>query len=143
MPSSEKEAIVNKWFDRVFTKGDLDAVDTVAARDMIVHSQGDHEGSKGTDNFKNWLTWYCESFVDRTWIVHECIEEGDKIVARYTGYSTYKGGLLDIPSEDQKVTETGIIIFRIENGKIAEQWCEMSDLQVVQQLLGSELLTAK
>ena len=33
------------------------------------------------------------------------------------------------------------IIFRIENGKIAEQWCEMSDLQVVQQL-GAKLGTS-
>ncbi|WP_077248057.1 ester cyclase [Bacillus sp. FJAT-27986] len=73
-------------------------------------------------------------FFEREWTVHDTIEEGDKIVACYSGYSIYKGGLLDIPSENQQVKETGIIIFRIENGKIAEQWCEMSDLQLIQQL---------
>ncbi|WP_175631828.1 ester cyclase [Virgibacillus siamensis] len=143
MASAEKEAIVRTWFDEVFTKGNLDAVDTVAAKDMVIYSQGRNESAVGTDGFKKWLEWYCDSFANRTWFTNDIIEEEDKIVARYTGYSTYKGGLLDIPSEDQKVTETGIIIFRIENGKIAEQWCEMSDLQVVQQLLGSEFLMAK
>ncbi|MGY0694683.1 ester cyclase [Virgibacillus sp. FSP13] len=134
MLTNGKKAIVKIWFEEVFTKGDLQAVDQVAATDMVTYSQGHDEGFVGRDNFKNWLSWYCTSFADRTWVVQDTIEEGDKIVARYTGYSTYKGGLLDIPSEDQQVKETGIIIFRMEGGKIKEQWCEMSDLQVVQQL---------
>ena len=41
----------------------------------------------------------------------QLIVEGDKIVARYSGYSTYKGGLLDISSDKQRVKETGILIF--------------------------------
>lgn len=139
MPAEEKASIVKKWFEEVFTIGDPNAVDRLAVKDIIIHSQGHDEGSVGTENFKNWLSWYCESFVDRTWSVHDTIEEGNKIVARYTGYSTYKGGLLEIPSNDQKVKETGIIIFLIEKGEITEQWCEMSDLQVVQQL-GVELV---
>ncbi|MFB4166838.1 ester cyclase [Virgibacillus sp. JSM 102003] len=134
MPTEEKASIVKIWFEEVFSKGDPNAVDRLSAEDILIHSQGHDEGFAGTENFKNWLSWYCESFVDRTWSVHDMIEEGDKIVARYTGYSTYKGGLLEIPPKDQKIKETGIIIFLIEKGKITEQWCEMSDLQVVQQL---------
>jgi predicted ester cyclase len=55
-------------------------------------------------------------------------------VARYSGWTTYRGGLLDIPSEDQRVRETGILIYRIEGDKVAAIWSEMSDLQVVMQL---------
>jgi len=62
------------------------------------------------------------------------ISEGHKVVARYSGWATYRGGLLGIPSEDQRVRETGILIYRIEGGKVAALWSEMSDLQVVMQL---------
>ena len=62
------------------------------------------------------------------------ISEGDKVVARYSGWTTYRGGLLDIPSADQRVREAGILIYRIEGGKVAAIWSEMSDLQVVMQL---------
>ncbi|WP_174615084.1 ester cyclase [Virgibacillus ihumii] len=134
MPTEEKKQIVETWFMEAFTKGDLSVIDRIASKDMITYSQGHDEGFKGRENFKNWLAWYCESFVDRNWIVHDIIEEGDKVVTRYTGHSIYKGGLLDIPSTDQNVKETGIIIFRVNDGKVVEQWCEMSDLQVVQQL---------
>jgi hypothetical protein len=37
-------------------------------------------------------------------------------------------------SENQRVRETGILIYRIEGGKVEEIWSEMSDLQVVMQL---------
>jgi hypothetical protein len=53
----------------------------------------------------------------------------DRVVARYSGWTTYRGGLLDIPSKDQCILETGI-----EDGRVQEIWSEMSDLQVVQQL---------
>ncbi|QFK72059.1 ester cyclase [Pradoshia sp. D12] len=132
--SVDKKEIVKVWFRDVFTDGNTDILKDIASADMVTHSQGNDEGYVGIEHFKNWLSWYCTSFVERKWSVHDTIEEGDKVVARYSGYSIYKGGLLDIPSENQQVKETGIIIFRIENGKIAEQWCEMSDLQLIQQL---------
>ena len=74
------------------------------------------------------------AFSDREWTVHEVISEGRKVVARYSGWATYRGGLLDIPSENQRVRETGILIYRIEGGKVEAIWSEMSDLQVVMQL---------
>ena len=55
-------------------------------------------------------------------------------MARYSGWATYRGGLLDIPSAGQRVRESGILIYRIEGGKVAAIWSEMSDLQVVMQL---------
>jgi len=42
--------------------------------------------------------------------------------------------MFNIPSTNQKIVETGILILRIEDEKIKELWSEMSDLQVVQQL---------
>jgi predicted ester cyclase len=47
---------------------------------------------------------------------------------------TYRGGLLGIPSEGQRVLETGILILRVEDGLLKEVWSEMSDLQVMMQL---------
>ena len=66
--------------------------------------------------------------------VHEVISEGDRAVARYSGWVTYKGGLLDIPSTDQRVLETGILILRVDGGGVKEIRSEMSDLQLIMQL---------
>ncbi len=132
--SSESTRIVERWFEDIFTRGDLSAVDDIVAAGFVAHGQGDHPGTHGVAAFKDWLRWYRASFTEPEWKVHDVIVAGDKIVTRYSGTTTYRGGLLDIPSEDQRILETGILIYRIEDGKIKEIWSEMSDLQVVQQL---------
>jgi predicted ester cyclase len=92
------------------------------------------EDSRGREAFREWLWRYLSAFAEREWTVHEVISEGDTAVARYSGWATYKGGLLDIPSSDQRVLETGILILRVEDGLVQEIWSEMSDLQLVMQL---------
>lgn len=41
---------------------------------------------------------------------------------------TYKGGWFDIPSENQRVKETAIMIFAFENGKMKELWFELGKI---------------
>ena len=134
MPTREHVGLVERWFEDLFTRGDLDAVNELVAPDFVAHGQGGMEDSHGRETFREWLRWYLAAFVDREWTVYEVISEGDKVVARYSGRAMYKGGLLDIPSEDQRVLETGILILRVEDGIVRELWSEMSDLQVVMQL---------
>ncbi|MGM0901625.1 MAG: hypothetical protein ACQEXB_11100 [Bacillota bacterium] len=62
------------------------------------------------------------------------MEQGDKLVVRYTGWMTYKGGWFNIPSEDQRVKETGMMIFIIKEGKVKELWCENSDAAILYEL---------
>ena len=134
MPKAEHENIVGRWFDDLFTRGDLDAVDDLVAPNLVVHWQGGAEAIHGRENFREWLRWYTSAFTEREWSVHDVISEDAKAVARNSGWVTYRGGLLGIPSEGQRVLETGILILRIEEGLVQEVWSEMSDLQVMMQL---------
>ncbi|HJQ30408.1 MAG TPA: ester cyclase [Rubrobacter sp.] len=134
MPTPEHSSIVERWFEDLFTRGILDAVDGLVAPDFVAHGQGGMEDSHGREAFREWLRWYLSTFSDREWTVHEIISEGDRAVARYSGWATYRGGLLNIPSSDQRVIETGILILRVQDGIVQELWSEMSDLQLVMQL---------
>jgi steroid delta-isomerase-like uncharacterized protein len=126
--------LVESWFADVFTRGDPGAIDALLAEDFVAHGQGNHPGARGVGAFKEWLAWYRSSFTDPEWTVHDVIEAGDEVAARYSGWTTYRGGLLGIPSRGQRVLESGILVFRVEGGKVKELWSEMSDLQVVMQL---------
>ena len=134
MPKAEHEGIVGRWFDDLFTRGDLDAVNGLVSPDFVAHGQGGSEAVHGREAFREWLRWYTSAFTEREWTVHDLISEGDKVVARNSGWVTYRGGLLGIPPEGQRVLETGILILRVEDGLVRELWSEMSDLQLVMQL---------
>jgi predicted ester cyclase len=123
--------IVERWFADIFTRGDDAAIDELVREDFIAHGPGGSPDSHGRENFRTWLKWYLTSFTEPEWTVHDVIIEGDKAVARHSGWTTYRGGLLDIPSENQRVLETGIMIFRFVDGQVQEIWSEMSDLQLV------------
>jgi predicted ester cyclase len=131
------ESIVERWFRDLFTRGDLSAVEGLVTADFVAYGTGGDGRTietRGPEAFREWLRWYLRAFTDREWIVHDVISEGDKVVARYSGWATYRRGLFDIPSADRRVCETGILIYCIEGGKVAAILSEMSDLQVVMQL---------
>ena len=134
MPAREHVNIAERWFEDLFTRGDLDTVEDLVAQDFVAHGQGGMDDVHGRETFRGWLRWYTSAFVDREWTVHDILSEGDKAVARCSGRATYKGGLLGIPSRDQRVLETSILILRVEGGMVKEIWSEMSDLQLVMQL---------
>ncbi len=103
-------------------------MDDLVAQDFLAHGQGGSEGTRGREAFREWLRWYTSAFTEREWTVHDVTSEGEKVVARNPGWVTYRGGLLGIPSEGQRVLETGILILRVEDGLMQELWSEMSDL---------------
>ena len=66
--------------------------------------------------------------------VEDMVAEGNKVVARFTARGTHKGQFMGLPPTGKPITMTGIEIFWIENGKIAELWGEANLLGLIQQL---------
>jgi len=134
MAISEQRAIVERWFGDLFTKGDLTAVDELVSDDFVTHGPGGSPGSRGKDPFRDWLNWYLAAFTDREWRILDVIAEGEKVVVHYAVQTTYRGRFFDIPATGQRVPESGIIIFRIADGRVQAMCSELSDLQVVMAL---------
>ncbi len=131
MVSDQHKAIVERWMYDVFAQGDIVALDELLAPNFVSTDPSGSVGARGAEAFKTWLQWYRTSFTDAEWTIHEIIEEGENVVVRYTGLTTYQGGLLDIPSKKQRVTEMGVLIFRIREGKIYELCSALCDLELV------------
>ena len=129
MQSSE---IAEAWFDMCRT-GDEQRLSELATDDYLAHGPGG-TGDRGV--FVDWLRWYPSAFADQRPVLEDVIASGDRVVVRYVVRSTYRGGYLDLPANGQRVEETGIIIFRLVDGKVAETWFEGNDLEVAQQLGG-------
>jgi predicted ester cyclase len=75
-------------------------------------------------------------FPDLESTIEDLIAERDKIVAHWRAQATHRGEYMGIPPTGNRVNFTGISIYRIEGGKIAESW-GVSDLLGMMQQLGA------
>lgn len=124
--------IAATWFD-ICRTGDVGRLDDLVTDDYLAHGPG---GTGDRATLADWLDWYPTTFAEQRPALEDVIASGDRVVVRYTVRSTYRGGYLGLPARDQEVRETGIIIFRLAGGRIAETWFEGNDLEVAQQLGG-------
>ena len=79
------------------------------------------------------------SFPDLIITVEDLFAEGDRVVARLTARGTHQGLFRGIAPTGRAVSWTGMRIFRIANGKIAEHWANWDDLSLLKQLGRVEL----
>ena len=65
---------------------------------------------------------YRRGFPDVANTIEDLIAEGDKVVARWRSRATHQGEYMGIPPTGKEVEVTGITLYRIQGGKIAESW---------------------
>ena len=127
--------LAHRFHMDLFQAGNLDAADEIIAEDFVVHFEGlPPELRHGIEGAKLYAIGIRTAFPD-VQITHEdFIAEGDKVVIRWVSRSTHMGNLMGIPPTGERVTATGIDIFRIENGKIAELWQNWNQYGMMQQV---------
>jgi predicted ester cyclase len=125
MESDFYRSLIDLWFNDVYSRGDPFVFQQIP------------------DQFKKRLEEYRVAFTDAEWQIHDVLLDGDKAAVRYSGQVTYSGGYLDIPAQDQRVTEMGILVFRFRDGKICELWSAMNNLELVLELGAIPVVPAK
>ena len=74
------------------------------------------------------------AFPDLHFTVEDEIAEGDKVCVRYRFEGTHAGAFRGVPPTRKRIAYSGILIYRILNNKIAEQWTEVDLLGFLEQL---------
>ena len=86
------------------------------------------------NTFNHFFATVREAFPDYELTIDSLIVKGDRVMARYTISGTHKGDFMGLPPTNEKMTITGIDIFRLDNGKVLEHWdaahqvCALSQL---------------
>lgn len=132
MSTQDNRAVVQRWFNEVFTQGNLGVADEIFASDYVNHDPtGWPQGPQGA---KAAASAYRAGYSDLAFTIEDQIAEGDRVTTRWTAHGTHDGELYGVPPTGKKVTVTGISIERIAGGKIAETWVNFDALGMLQQL---------
>ena len=73
-------------------------------------------------------------FPDLKFTVTDTIAEGNEVVVHWTVTGTHKGNFLGIPPTERNAVVDGTSIFRIDDGKIVEEWANWNLMSLMEQL---------
>ncbi|KAL9477312.1 hypothetical protein ACSS6W_007153 [Trichoderma asperelloides] len=137
------KAIISKYFEEYWVKGNVSIVDELCSDDFIM-SYPNHGPRHGKEGAKKMLTEFMEAFPDLAFRSYQTplIAEGDYVAAQWVGGGTHTGrafddlvvGKLDKANTGKKIHFSGISIFTLKNGKIVREIAEEGGLTVLQQL---------
>ena len=111
---------------------DLDGVSATVAPDARFYGWAPE--SLNVDGYKGFMSGLLAAFPDSRFPVDDVIAEGDRVAVRHRLQGTHQAEFEGIPATGKKVEIIGIVIFRIENGMIAEAWLNADLLGMLQQL---------
>lgn len=113
-----------EFFRRVWAPPhDLDAIDELMTEDYVITTGG--ATIRGRAAFKAWVGEFQRRLIDAT---NETLDvfanpEGDRVVSRWICRGR-NNGIFDLPPDGRAVAFSGIAIWRVRDGRLAECWVE-------------------
>ncbi|HEX2713926.1 MAG TPA: ester cyclase [Candidatus Acidoferrales bacterium] len=132
--SAENKALVRRWVEEMWNKGNLAVAEELFAPTYVAHDPSTPDLGRGPEREKKAATLYRTAFPDLRLTIDDLIAEGETVVTRWTARGTHKGELRGISPTGKPFTVTGISILRVSGGKTTEAWTNWDALGLTQQL---------
>jgi steroid delta-isomerase-like uncharacterized protein len=136
MAISENKAVARRYLEQAWGRGELGTIDALCAPTMSVFVHGRPKGIHGTRVVKELVTSVRAIFPDLSLEVQQEVAEEETVVVRWRSTGTQRGEFTKgIPPTGERVSWSGVSIFRIVDGKIQEERVE-EDLLDLQEQIG-------
>lgn len=133
MSINDNKQIIRRLLEEGLAQGKQTIAEELLARDFVDHNplpglSPDREG------FKQSFAVFRSAFPDFTYTIKDMVAEGSRVVVRFTANGTHRGELMGIPPTGKQVSVTGMDLFRLAGGKVAEFWLSWDQLGLMQQI---------
>jgi steroid delta-isomerase-like uncharacterized protein len=126
-------------YERVWVEGlnqgDVSAADAVFAPDCVVHITGVAAPVSGVGAWKELVGGLLSAFPDLHFTIEDQLAQGDLVAFRWRATGTHRGPLGAAPPTGKPIAIDGLIVDRVEGGRVRERW-EQWDQSVMLQQLG-------
>ena len=133
-PRSKSEQLALQFLSRVWAPPhDLSAIDDLMTEDFVITSGGNDV--TGREAFKAWVKEFQSLLLEARTENLEIFANpaDDRVVSRWvcTGKNN---GIFGLPADGRSVSFTGIIIWTVEDGRLARSWAERSAWELYREL---------
>ena len=134
MTAEANEAVVRRYFEEAFNRGNLAVIDELFTPDYVNHGSipgqpvQDREGMKRVERATR------EVLPDIRYAITYLVARGDWVAHHWTAEATHSGPFMGVPPTGRRFSAAGMVFTRLRGGKIAEQWRIVDVFGMLQQL---------
>jgi predicted ester cyclase len=131
--SIDMKPVTDKYVE-AWNTGNVDLLDSIIDSAFVRHvNPGVSTGATDLDSLKRSITLFREFYPDFKVELEEEIYTLNKSVGRWKYSATHSGkGMIGLAGK--KISSTGISVIHYKNGKMAEEWVESDNLNIMYQL---------
>jgi len=116
----QNKSVIKRYWDGKWNERRPEILDELLTIDVIHH--GSSNEINGVEEYKKVYNTYLSVMMNTRFEIKELIAEGNLIMSRAIFYGTYNGTLGDIYPVGKEISFRFFSVFRIVDGKIAEEW---------------------
>ena len=133
MSPQDNATVVRRFVEEVITQGDIDSAAQFVWDDVTEQVPLPGQGP-GLEGLKGVLRGMRLAFPDLNFTIQEQVAEGNKVASRFEWTGTHQGEFLGIPPTGRHVRVWGIVIDRLEEGRIKDTRIIMDTLGLMAQM---------
>jgi|SRR5581483_11581326 len=133
MTTNGNKTVIRTFVEDVINQGRLERADDMVIENFVELDPLPGQ-TQGREGLKEIIRQIRAAFPDIHWAIDEMVAEGDKVFSRFTWTGTHKGAFLGVPATGRRITVKGVVIDRLESGKMADSRILMDTLGMMQQL---------
>ena len=131
--------VSRRFFEEVWNARRLEVADEIVAADCITRQLRSSDGpmpsaSRGPDALKEHVRSWLAAFPDLMWEIEAVVTQGDRVVTWAMARGTHEGQWLGIAPTGRRVAIQCVVLHRVADGRIAEDWVVTEALGIFQQL---------
>lgn len=131
--SEANRQVISAFIEDILNRGNFErAVDLV--HENFVELDPFPGQKQGREGLVEIIAHMRTAFPDMHWKVSETVAEGEKVVSRFTWTGTHRDTFLGILATGKPVEVKGVVIDRLESGKMADSRILIDTLGLLQQL---------
>jgi steroid delta-isomerase-like uncharacterized protein len=130
--AAENLKTVSRIWDEMWNLGNFDGLNDVFAASYWGHLP--MMDVHGPEQFQQLVLAYRTAYPDVHLTIDDIFGSGDRLAVRWTSRGTHLGAMMGMPPSGNKIEIMGISLFRVEKGKVAEEWEGFDTLKMMQQI---------
>lgn len=132
MSRDDPKAVVLRYIEAVWNRGDPGALEALTTPGFTYRIGG--QPGRDRAGMQQFLTLTRTAFPDWEVRVAHILGEGDAVAVRWHGEVTHLGAFHTVEPTGKRIAVSGINVYRVEDGKVAEEWEQTDSLGMLRQL---------